>query len=50
VKLGVLMRFVSSSVRTGFVNALAILIFAAQLPHLRAPTQPPGPCWRWGWR
>ncbi|GAA6118512.1 SulP family inorganic anion transporter [Acidovorax sp. FG27] len=35
LKLGVLMRFVSSSVRTGFVNALAILIFAAQLPHLR---------------
>ena len=34
LKLGVLMRFVSSSVRTGFVNALAILIFAAQLPHL----------------
>lgn len=33
-KMGVLMRFVSSSVRTGFVNALAILIFAAQLPHL----------------
>ncbi|RYF07761.1 MAG: SulP family inorganic anion transporter [Comamonadaceae bacterium] len=35
LKLGVLMRFVSSSVRTGFVNALAILIFSAQLPHLR---------------
>ncbi len=34
MKLGVLMRFVSSSVRTGFVNALAILIFSAQLPHL----------------
>ncbi|MGJ7580826.1 SulP family inorganic anion transporter [Variovorax sp. RHLX14] len=34
LKLGVLMRFVSSSVRTGFVNALAILIFTAQLPHL----------------
>ena len=33
-KMGVLMRFVSSSVRTGFVNALAIMIFAAQLPHL----------------
>jgi SulP family sulfate permease len=32
--LGVLMRFVSKSVRTGFVNALAILIFAAQLPHI----------------
>lgn len=33
LRLGVLMRFVSSSVRTGFVNALAILIFAAQSPH-----------------
>lgn len=34
LRLGVLMRFVSKSVRTGFVNALAILIFAAQLPHI----------------
>ncbi|ARU05570.1 sodium-independent anion transporter [Comamonas serinivorans] len=34
LRLGVLMRYVSGSVRTGFVNALAILIFAAQLPHL----------------
>lgn len=34
LRLGVLIRFVSSSVRTGFVNALAILIFSAQLPHL----------------
>ncbi len=34
LRLGVLMRFVSSSVRTGFVNALAILIFSAQLPQL----------------
>ena len=34
LRLGVLVRFVSSSVRTGFVNALAILIFAAQWPHL----------------
>ncbi|GAB3367522.1 MULTISPECIES: SulP family inorganic anion transporter [Giesbergeria] len=34
LRLGVLMRFVSSSVRTGFVNALAVLIFAAQWPHL----------------
>ncbi|MEZ0472951.1 SulP family inorganic anion transporter [Luteimonas salinilitoris] len=33
-KLGVLMRFVSRSVVTGFVNALAILIFLAQLPEL----------------
>ena len=29
-----LMRFVSKSVMTGFVNALAILIFMAQLPQL----------------
>ncbi len=29
-----LMRFVSKSVMTGFVNALAILIFMAQLPEL----------------
>jgi SulP family sulfate permease len=28
------MRFVSRSVRTGFVNALAILIFSAQLPQM----------------
>jgi SulP family sulfate permease len=34
LKLGALMRFVSRSVITGFVNALAILIFLAQLPHL----------------
>jgi SulP family sulfate permease len=34
LKLGSLMRFVSSSVVTGFVNALAILIFLAQLPEL----------------
>ncbi|MCO6050428.1 SulP family inorganic anion transporter [Mesorhizobium sp. RP14(2022)] len=33
-KVGVLMRFVSRSVMTGFVNALAILIFMAQLPEL----------------
>ncbi|GAA4432387.1 SulP family inorganic anion transporter [Bremerella cremea] len=33
-QLGVLMRFVSKSVITGFVNALAILIFMAQLPEL----------------
>jgi len=33
-KLGVLMRFVSRSVVTGFVNALAILIFLAQLPEI----------------
>ncbi len=34
VRLGELMRFVSRSVVTGFVNALAILIFMAQLPEL----------------
>lgn len=34
LKLGALMRFVSRSVVTGFVNALAILIFLAQLPEL----------------
>ncbi|WP_420432636.1 SulP family inorganic anion transporter [Hyphobacterium sp.] len=34
LKLGNLMRFVSRSVLTGFVNALAILIFMAQLPEL----------------
>ncbi|MDP1566947.1 MAG: SulP family inorganic anion transporter, partial [Polaromonas sp.] len=34
VRLAVLMRFVSRSVVTGFVNALAILIFLAQLPEL----------------
>ena len=33
-KLGSLMRFVSRSVVTGFVNALAILILLAQLPEL----------------
>ena len=33
-KLAALMRFVSRSVITGFVNALAILIFMAQLPEL----------------
>lgn len=34
LKLGRLMSFVSRSVITGFVNALAILIFMAQLPEL----------------
>ena len=33
-RLASLLRYVSNSVRTGFVNALAILIFAAQLPHI----------------
>lgn len=34
LKLGFVMRYVSRSVMTGFVNALAILIFMAQLPEL----------------
>ena len=34
MRLGYVMRFVSKSVMTGFVNALAILIFMAQLPEL----------------
>ncbi len=36
--LSSLMRFVSRSVVTGFVNALAILIFMAQLPELNPAT------------
>ncbi|MEA3251705.1 MAG: SulP family inorganic anion transporter [Pseudomonadota bacterium] len=36
--LGELMRFVSRSVVTGFVNALAILIFLAQIPELTGVT------------
>lgn len=43
LKMGVLMRFVSKSVRTGFVNALAILIFGAQLPHILG-----GDLWAYG--
>ena len=35
LRLGSLMRFVSRSVVTGFVNALAILIFLAQLPEFK---------------
>ncbi|AOX20442.1 SulP family inorganic anion transporter [Kozakia baliensis] len=34
LRLHVLMRFVSAEVRTGFVNALAILIFSAQVPQM----------------
>jgi SulP family sulfate permease len=34
LRVGYLMRFISKSVMTGFVNALAILIFLAQLPEL----------------
>ncbi|MGB3336068.1 MAG: SulP family inorganic anion transporter [Devosia sp.] len=33
-RVGYVMKFVSRSVMTGFVNALAILIFMAQLPEL----------------
>ncbi|WP_169393253.1 MULTISPECIES: SulP family inorganic anion transporter [Psychrobacter] len=39
LKLGNLMRFVSRSVVIGFVNALAILIFLAQLPELSPFTE-----------
>ena len=38
LRLGSLMRFVSRSVVIGFVNALAILIFMAQLPELTGVT------------
>jgi SulP family sulfate permease len=38
LQLGRLMRFVSQSVMTGFVNALAILIFLAQMPELTGVT------------
>lgn len=38
LKFDVLLRFVSRSVRTGFVNALAILIFSAQVPHMLGVT------------
>ena len=34
LRLGYLMRFVSRSVMTGFVNSLAVLILIAQLPEL----------------
>jgi SulP family sulfate permease len=34
-RIGHIMRFVSRSVMTGFVNALAILIFMAQLPEFK---------------
>ena len=34
IGVGKLMRFIPRSVMIGFVNALAILIFAAQIPHL----------------
>jgi SulP family sulfate permease len=41
LKLGSVMRYVSKSVMTGFVNALAILIFLAQLPELDPRKVPP---------
>ena len=41
LRLGYVMRFVSRSVMTGFVNALAILIFLAQLPELDPRAVPP---------
>jgi sulfate permease, SulP family len=43
LRLGRFMRYVSRSVMTGFVNALAILIFMAQLPELDLGT--PGVTW-----
>lgn len=43
LKLGNVMRFVSRSVMTGFVNALAILIFIAQIPEMNPAT--PGVGW-----
>ncbi|MCQ8277209.1 SulP family inorganic anion transporter [Acetobacteraceae bacterium KSS8] len=47
LKLHVLMRYVSRSVRTGFVNALAILIFSAQLPQIVGPHGGFGPGFGW---
>ncbi|TNE40802.1 MAG: SulP family inorganic anion transporter [Sphingomonadales bacterium] len=41
LRLDLLMRFVSRSVITGFVNALAILIFMAQLPQLTGEAATP---------
>jgi SulP family sulfate permease len=38
LRIGYVMRFISRSVMTGFVNALAILIFMAQLPELMGVT------------
>ncbi len=43
IRIGSVMRFVSKSVMTGFVNALAILIFLAQLPELNLKL--PGVSW-----
>ncbi|WP_349408461.1 SulP family inorganic anion transporter [Pseudalkalibacillus sp. SCS-8] len=38
LKLGKVMKFIPKSVMVGFVNALAILIFMAQLPHFVGET------------
>ncbi|GBR70480.1 SulP family inorganic anion transporter [Gluconobacter kanchanaburiensis] len=38
LRLQAVMRFVSAEVRTGFVNALAIMIFAAQVPQILGVT------------
>ncbi|MEO9670427.1 MAG: SulP family inorganic anion transporter [Marinomonas sp.] len=46
LRLDLLMQFVSRSVITGFVNALAILIFMAQLPQLLPGNEGVGP-WTW---
>jgi SulP family sulfate permease len=43
LRLDLLMQFVSRSVITGFVNALAILIFLAQLPQLTNVSWPTYP-------
>ncbi|MGB3711360.1 MAG: SulP family inorganic anion transporter [Erythrobacter sp.] len=46
LRLDLLMQFVSRSVITGFVNALAILIFMAQIPQLLPGNPGVGP-WTW---
>jgi len=46
LRLDLLMQFVSRSVITGFVNALAILIFVAQLPQLLPGNEGVG-VWTW---
>lgn len=43
IRIGDVMRFVSKSVMTGFVNALAILIFMAQVPEMNIAR--PGVSW-----
>ncbi len=50
LRLGRLMRFVSQSVMTGFVNALAILIFLAQMPELTGVTPATYGSSPWAWR